>query len=143
MPSFDYHAKYAEIPDEDLNEALDQHFGVFVLDYLYDLAGAPIPTLTLNNVEVYNFNYGYNYHTFIEIGGFAGVVNIVDCKFNRFYFPHGVISNSNNWADRQDVYQSSYLGSSCATIDPNKEYGVDICYGITISGSTFKNHNFL
>ena len=48
-----------------------RYYGIFVMSYIRDYTGAPIPTLNLENVEVRNFWYSKYHTSFVQLDPFA------------------------------------------------------------------------
>jgi hypothetical protein len=117
-----------------------RYYGVFVFQYIKDYTGAPIPSLTLNNVQLRNFIYSKYHTTFIQFDKLASKLTITNSKFEKFYFPHGLISSSISTTDRNYLYVTSSTGETCKTADSTVPASTD-CHSIDISGSTFSDIN--
>ncbi len=115
-----------------------QKYGIFVLDYIRDSSDAEIPTLSITNCDIKNFFYSKYHTSFIQMSNFAGKVLIEDSTFDRFFFPHGLISNAHQSVDRSIFGFSSFNGETCRSLQNSDE---TYCHNITIKNSDFTNYN--
>jgi len=115
-----------------------QKYGIFVLEYIRDSSDAAIPSLTITKCEIKNFFYSKYHTSFIQMNNFAGKVLIEDSSFDRFFFPHGLISNSHQVIDRSLFGFSSFNGETCRSLQNS---AATYCHNITIKNSDFKNYN--
>ncbi len=115
-----------------------KQYGMFVFEYIRDHTNAPIPTLTLKDCEINNFFYSKYHTSFIQMSNLAGNLLIENTSFNRFFFPHGLISNAHKSVDRSLFGFSSFSDVTCRSL---QNPGVANCHSITIKDSTFDTYN--
>ena len=116
----------------------EQKYGIFVFEYMRDTASAVVPSLTLKSCEIRNFFYSKYHTTFIALSKMAGNILIEDCSFDRFFFPHGLISNAYSSADRNLYGFSSFENEVCRGLQNTDQ---TYCHNITIINSKFTNYN--
>lgn len=116
-----------------------RRYGVFVFQYNKDAPTLDIPELFIKNCEIKNFLYSKYHTSFVQFDIYGGKLTITNSSFDRFFFPHGLISNSHLLVDRNyDPMTSSFTQITCRKV--NTTYQGD-CYSISLESSNFTNYN--
>ena len=116
----------------------EKKYGIFVFEYMRDHSATPIPSLTIRNCEINNFFYSKYHTSFIQMSNFAGNLIIEGTTFSRFFFPHGLISNTHIAINRNLYGFSSFNGETCRSLHHSDEAN---CHSISIIDSTFSEYN--
>lgn len=116
-----------------------QLYGVFNFEFIRDKTNAPVPTLTISNCEVRNFFFSKYHTSFIQMSSLGGNLIIEDSVFDRFFFPHGLISNAHKQLDRNLFGFSSFNDETCRSVQ-GLSSSIN-CHNVTIVGSNFTNYN--
>jgi len=116
----------------------EKKYGIFVFEYIRDYSDAPIPILTIKNCEINNFFYSKFHTSFIQMSSLAGNLVIESTTFSRFFFPHGLISNSHIALDRNLYGFSSFNDETCRSLQHSD---ATECHSITITNSIFSEYN--
>jgi hypothetical protein len=74
----------------------ERKFGFITFQFIKDATNPPIPSLTISNCIIRKFIYGKYYLSFIQFDTFGGQVTITNTTFNSFFFPLGLITNTEN-----------------------------------------------
>lgn len=127
------------LQDTQESTGIARKYGIFVFQYIRDASNLYIPELLIENCEIKNFLYSKYHTSFVQFDIYGGKLTIKNSSFDRFFFPHGLISNSHLLVDRNyDPMTSSFTQITCRKI--NSTYQGD-CYSILLENSTFTNYN--
>jgi len=115
-------------------------FALFVMNFLRDYPQY-IPTLTISGCVFQNFWYHRYARSFIYLDQRASKLTITESTFERFYFPMGLITNNQQFTQRNSFFTTNLVSTSLGDCTTYNSLLSD-CHSLTIQDSEFSDSLF-